>query len=254
MPGAALRALTRVRNAASEGLATAMGSNDLADASECGIGVREILSGDGTVRRRLMVHCDPRSEAVYVSNCAACERCIGFRPPNPGQSGTVLCRRFEGESTPPADAGMQAPVRAVMERNIVCVRPDVRVDTIAALLLEWGADGVPVVDEEGHPIGMVSWTDLLRERLDGATPPAVPGEAGGADPPVEAAAHATAGDVMTPLVFSVVESTELCRAAALMSAEGFQQLPVVMGDGSVGGLLSTRDVARWVGSSERSGK
>ena len=59
---------------------------------------------------------------------------------------------------------------------------------------------------------------------------------------------------MTPLVFSVVESTELSRAAALMSAEGFQQLPVVMGDGSVGGLLSTRDVARWVGSLERSRK
>lgn len=189
-----------------------------------------------------MVHCDPRSEAVYVSNCAACERCIGFRPPNLGQSGTVLCRHFEGESGPEADAGMQAPVRAVMERNIVCVRPDVRVATIAALLLEWGADGVPVVDEEGHPIGMISWTDLLRERLDEAAPPAGP---------VEAPAHTTAGDVMTPLVFSVVESTELSRAAALMSAEGFQQLPVVMGDGSVGGLLSTRDVARWVGSSER---
>lgn len=243
-----------MRHAASEGLTTTMGSNDPADANECGIGVREILSGDGTVRRRLMVHCDPRSEAVYVSNCAACERCIGFRPPAHGQSGTVLCRRFEGEPMPPVEAGMQAPVRAVMERNIVCVRPDVRVETIAALLLEWGADGVPVVDEEGHPIGMISWTDLLRERLDGTSAPAGPGEAGGGDLPSEAPTHATAGDVMTPLVFSVVESTELSRAAALMSAEGFEQLPVVMGDGSVGGLLSTRDVARWVGSSERSGK
>lgn len=245
MPGAALRRPTRVRTAASEGLATTMGSNDLADARECGIGVREILSGDGTVRRRLMVHCDPRSEAVYVSSCTACERCIGFRPPIQAQSGTVMCRCFEGESRSAVHAGMQAPVRAVMERNIVCVRPDVPVETIAALLLEWGADGVPVVDEEGHPIGMISWADLLRERLDGASP-----QAG----PVDDPAHTTAGDVMTPLVFSVVESTELSRAAALMSAEGFQQLPVVMGDGSVGGLLSTRDVARWVGSSERSKK
>jgi len=219
-----------------------MGSNELADARECGIGVREILSGDGTVRRRLMVHCDPRREAVYVSNCAACERCIGFRPPIQGQSGTVLCRCYEGESSRAADAGLQSPVRAVMERNIVCVRPDVPVETVAALLLEWGADGVPVVDEDGHPIGMISWTDLLRERFDGATPSAGP---------AQPSAHTTAGEVMTPLVFSVVESTELSRAVSLMSAEGFQQLPVVMGDGSVGGLLSTRDIVRWVGRSER---
>lgn len=234
--------------------ATAMNSNDPTDTVECGIGVREILSGDGAVKRRLMVHCDPRNEAVYVSNCAACERCIGFRPPAQGRSGTVMCRRFEGEATVPVEVGLRTPVRAVMERNIVCVRRDVSVETIAALLLEWGADGVPVVDEDGHPIGMISWTDLLREQLEAPSPPAEPGEASVADLAVEAPALSTAGDVMTPLVFSVVEGTELSRAAALMSAEGFQQLPVVMGDGSIGGLLSTRDVARWVGSMDRAGK
>jgi CBS domain-containing protein len=231
-----------------------MNSNDPTDTVECGIGVREILSGDGAVKRRMMVHCDPRNEAVYVSNCAACERCIGFRPPVQGQSGTVMCRRFEGEGTVTVEAGMRTPVRVVMERNIVCVRRDVSVETIAALLLEWGADGVPVVDEDGHPIGMISWTDLLREQLEAPSPPAEPGEASVADLALVAPSLSTAGDVMTPLVFSVVEGTELSRAAALMSAEGFQQLPVVMGDGSIGGLLSTRDVARWVGSLDRAGK
>lgn len=232
----------------------AMNSNDPTDTVECGIGVREILSGDGAVKRRLMVHCDPRNEAVYVSNCAACERCVGFLPPSQGQSGTVICRRFDGEATAPVEAGLRTPVREVMERNIVCVRRDVTVETIAALLLEWGADGVPVVDEDGHPIGMISWTDLLREHIEAAPPPAEPGEAGVDEHAAVAPAPPTAGDVMTPLVFSVVEGTELSRAAALMSAEGFQQLPVVMGDGSIAGLLSTRDVARWVGSMDRSGK
>ena len=231
-----------------------MNSNDPANTVECGIGVREILSGDGDVRRRLMVHCAPRNEAVYVSNCAACERCVGFRPPAQAQSGTVICRRFEGEARAPVEAGLRTPVREVMERNIVCVRRDVSVETIAALLLEWGADGVPVVDEDGHPSGLISWTDLLREPLDAPPAPVEPGEASVASPAVEAPALAMAGDVMTPLVFTVVEGTELSRAAALMSAEGFQQLPVVMGDGSIAGLLSTRDVARWVGSMDRSGK
>ena len=56
----------------------------------------------------------------------------------------------------------------------------------------------------------------------------------------------TAADVMTPVVFAVLEETELSRAAALMAVEGIGALPVVMADGSVGGLLTAVDVLRWI--------
>ena len=49
----------------------------------------------------------------------------------------------------------------------------------------------------------------------------------------EAGAGRTAADVMNPLVFSVMETTELSRAIGMMSDGGFHQVPVVMGDGTV---------------------
>lgn len=150
-------------------------------------------------------------------------------------------------------ADVRIPVRTVMGRNVVCVTADVSVETVAGLLVELGAGGVPVVDEDGHAIGMISATDLLRKR-PGADGRAAQGRdadlAGVADPTSRSpSACRTAGEMMTPCVFSVVESTELVRATALMASEGLDQLPVLMGDGSVGGMLSTRDVARWVAQS-----
>jgi CBS domain-containing protein len=214
-----------------------MSAEEPADEIECGIGVREILAGDGRVRRRLTVHCDPQREAVYVATCSVCHRCVGVRPPAPGEVGVVLCRRVSGdEPVDHAPGDPATPVRAVMERNVVCVAADVAVDTAAALLVELGASGVPVVDDDGHPIGMVSLADCLRARREGGA-----GDGAGR----------TVADVMTPMVFSVVESTELGRAAELLASGGFHQLPVVMGDGTVGGVISTQDLARWIARMDR---
>ena len=230
-------------------------SKDAGDTIECGIGVREVLAGDGSVKRRLTVHCSPRGEGVEVATCAVCARCVEVRLPAQGLRGFVLCHRLAtdaAEST--TDPGLRTPVSAVMERDIVCVLPEVTVEAVAALLLEWGVSGIPVVDESGHPIGMISSTDLLREHREfsgRATAEAVAEVGGDPTRPATTSVRPTAGAVMTPLVFSVVEDTALCRAAALMSTEGFHQVPVVLGDGSVGGLLSTRDVTRWVAQSER---
>jgi CBS domain-containing protein len=208
-----------------------MSSNDTLDTMECSIGVREILSGDGGVRRRLMVHCEPRHEAVYVATCTLCARCVGIRPPTDGLSGAVVCRSSdEDEPVVVGDQGMRTPVRAVMERDVACVTADVPVDALVALLVQRGASAAAVVDEDGHPIGIVSWSDCLRIRA---------GTAG-------ASAGRTAADVMSPLVFLVMETTELSRAIGMMSDGGFHQVPVVMGDGSVGGMLSTREVVRWM--------
>jgi CBS domain-containing protein len=208
-----------------------MSSNDTLDTMECGIGVREILSGDGGVKRRLVVHCEPQREAIYVATCTVCARCVGIRPPTEGLPGAVICRSSDADGPASVeDQGMRTPVRAVMERDVACVTADVPVDALVALLVQRGASAAAVVDEDGHPIGIVSWSDCLR------IPAGSPG----------AGAGRTAADVMTPLVFSVMETTELSRAIGMMSDGGFHQVPVVMGDGTVGGMLSTREVLRWM--------
>ena len=49
----------------------------------------------------------------------------------------------------------------VMSREVIAVRPDTPARAIATLLFKQGISAVPVVDESGSPIGMVSEGDLM---------------------------------------------------------------------------------------------
>jgi CBS domain-containing protein len=60
-------------------------------------------------------------------------------------------------------------VRDVMTRDVVCVSPDFALDALAALLSARGIQGAPVVDVDGVVIGVVSQTDLLRQRAGAET-------------------------------------------------------------------------------------
>ncbi|MDO9017936.1 MAG: CBS domain-containing protein [Deltaproteobacteria bacterium] len=184
------------------------------------VGVRETLSGDGTVHRHLTVQCELRKATVDVAECTGCERHVETIPREDGHAGVVRCRLPDAVAAPEAAPALRTLVGEVMERDVVCVTADVRVEVIATMLREWSATGVPVVDAAGRPIGTISGANLTGGRL--------------------------VGDVMTPLAFSIVEDIELVRAAAVMSGEGFHQLPVLLGDGSLAGLLSTCEVARRV--------
>ena len=131
------------------------------------------------------------------------------------------------------------PVHAVMSREVDCVTEDASVAQLHALLSEPGVTGVPVVDRAGHPRGFVTKGDLLRNPLRAH-------RRGASEPPGKGRDAVTAADVMTPVVFAVLEETELSRAAALMAAEGVAALTVVMADGTVAGLLTAVDVMRWI--------
>lgn len=207
-----------------------MSLHDVADTVRCPIGVREAVSGDGAVRRRALAHCDHRGEAVELMDCVDCGLRVGLRPRTARHAGFVECRRGECPSRPsPLSVERGAPVRLVMDRDVHCLRPDVSVDAAAVLLLEWHVGSVPVVDEGGRPVGVFSLADAM---------------VGGADAGGLATAGRSVGDIMSPLVFTVFENTELSRAVGVMSAVGLRQLPVVRGDGSVAGVLSLAAASR----------
>src|SRR5260370_9513398 len=52
--------------------------------------------------------------------------------------------------------------RDVMTRDVVSVTPDTPVRKIASLLVKHGIGAVPVIDNGGAPIGIVSEGDLIR--------------------------------------------------------------------------------------------
>lgn len=119
------------------------------------------------------------------------------------------------------------PVSQVMTRSVITVRLDDSVDHVARLFLERNISGAPVVDGDGHPVGVVSKTDLLRAEHERDT--------------VKVVEH-----VMTPLNFSLPESAPLSQAAALMAYEGFHRLTIVDATGAMVGVVSSLDILRWM--------
>lgn len=146
-----------------------------------------------------------------------------------------------------------AAVSTIMTRTVYCVQPQVGVDLLAKLFLDYGVSGFPVVDDAGHPVGVVSKTDLLRyvhdhgvemaERSDDEAD--ILAQLGGGFHAIDVDG-ATVRDMMMPIVFAVAADTPIAKAAALMAGENIHRLPVLDGDGAVCGILSSLDIVRWL--------
>jgi CBS domain-containing protein len=141
------------------------------------------------------------------------------------------------------------PVEAIMSSDVTCVRDDVSVEDLTALLLERGISGVPVVDDSGALIGVVSKTDVVREGFEsaGVEPlgQAVTRELGAGFHSLEIGQR-TVKDIMSGMNFALPEDATLSQACALMAYEGVHRVPVTGVDGSVVGILSSLDILRWV--------
>jgi CBS domain-containing protein len=119
-----------------------------------------------------------------------------------------------------------------MGGNVCCVRQDVSIQALASLLIEGGLSGVPVVDEGGEPIGVVSHAELVRHHHDSSK--------ASRQPP------STVGDIMTDVSFTLNEGASVSQAAALMALGSTHGIPVVDRSGQVVGVLSSLDVLYWL--------
>ena len=220
----------------------------------------QVLSGNGRATDRRTVRCPVHGRTVALDACLACAESGGVAVPGGALGAYAACRRAAGAAAaPPDDAGERletTPTWSAMSTQVVAVRPDVGLDVLAELLLDRVIGGVPVVDPEGRPIGMVSRTDLLDERFVATgTREALPAgvRRPGADPAerepgvhAQAAPCDTVADAMTRGTLAVPEDTPVSKAAALMAVRGIHRVLALSGDGRVVGVLTAGDVARWV--------
>lgn len=141
--------------------------------------------------------------------------------------------------------------RDVMTSEIVSVRHDVSVRDIAQLLLDKGISAVPVVDDRGAPIGMVSEGDLIgrgeaeREARRGWWLAIVSrGDRPNADffARIDTAKRA-ARDIMSAPIVAVSEETDVTEIARLLTAYRIKRVPVVQ-DGHIVGIVSRANLLR----------
>ena len=213
------------------------------------------------------VPCLRQGVDVSLEECARCPRMhhVGFQ--TRGRGAFVLCTADKAsgggtEREPPERPlrsailrrELQTPLARLMRHSVVCVRSDLSVEALTSLLLEQGLTGVAVVDAAGAPLGFVAKTDLLRYRDDhGETEEQDAGRSGTQDlghgMHGTELATATAGDIMTPMVFWLSDTASLSQAAALMAYEGIHDLVVLDQNNRVKGSVSSLDILRWLASS-----
>lgn len=217
------------------------------------IRVRTILLDGDTVESR-SVYCSSRGHSVPLAECQRCTYLRGVAIEEghiicdgPHETSPAVWRRLMKKLF--AQVAANTRVRDIMTRAVVCVTPDLSIDDVAELFLARNISGAPVVGKDGRPVGIVSKTDLVRERqegLDGIEVEPAPLADLGPGFHETRRARQTAGDVMMPLAFTLHESASVAKASALMTEEGIHRLPIVDDDGKVVGILSSLDLVRWV--------
>ena len=138
--------------------------------------------------------------------------------------------------------------RDIMSTKVVTVSPETSVRDIAALMVEKHVSGLPVLNDNGTLVGMISEGDLLRRPELGTEKHRRRWASffSGAD---EQAREFTkshglrAGDVMTAQVLHVSEDTSLGDVVNLMEKHRIKRLPVLR-DGKLVGIVSRVDLLR----------
>jgi len=139
-------------------------------------------------------------------------------------------------------------VRDVMTAHAYTVRPDQTLGEVARLMVEKDVRAMPVVDESGGLMGIITHKELLRHLVPEFVQRAKSGEfrapsrsqilRGSADPrqiPVR--------DVMARSVLCLSEDQALSDVASLMNSKDADRFPVVR-EGVVVGFLTRADLIR----------
>ncbi len=129
-------------------------------------------------------------------------------------------------------AGASLTVQEVMYPEVPVVPLEADLATIVAALVESGMRRLIVVDDERHPIGLISDSDVVT-RVGVVERKGVLRALGGAPTPASAA---NAQDLMSPQVLTAVSGTPLIEAAQKMLAQHRKWLVVVDEEGRTQGL------------------
>ncbi len=114
----------------------------------------------------------------------------------------------------------QMPVKEIMTKDVITVPSVMPVRDVANLLSESTISGVPVVDDGGRVLGVVSELDVVSRQ------------------------GATAADIMSKQVISVTEDTDVDEVLHLFLNQRIRRVPVLSGGQHLVGIVSRSDLVR----------
>jgi len=153
---------------------------------------------------------------------------------------------------------MTKMVADVMTANPITATPEMPLTEVIQILAERRITGLPVVDQTGKLVGVISETDLMWQE-SGVTPPAYimlldsviylenPARY---ERDLHKALGQTVGEVMTRDPLTITPDQPLRDAARLMHESNVQRLPVLDQDGKVVGILTRGDIVRMMAAGQ----
>jgi CBS domain-containing protein len=139
-------------------------------------------------------------------------------------------------------------VRDAMTHSVVSIRRSTPLKEVAQVLIDNGIGGVPVVDQDGAVLGVVSEADLLVKEQGAGAIRHRPlarffGESRETRSQLVKLAATTADQAMTAPAITIAPGRPIHEAAAIMTARRVNRLPVVE-DGRLVGIISRADLVR----------
>jgi CBS domain-containing protein len=133
-----------------------------------------------------------------------------------------------------------------MTRNVVTVRVETPLKLVAEQLVQHAISGMPVVDEAGEVVGVISEADLIVKESGARPTPA--GRIASLLNPTDAAAQSKldariAGEAMTAPPITIAPFQSTAAAAEEMLRAGINRLPVVR-NGQLVGIVTRADLVR----------
>jgi CBS domain-containing protein len=147
---------------------------------------------------------------------------------------------------------MPKTVADVMTRDPLTVTPETPLTEVIRMISERKISGLPVVDDTGKLVGVISETDLMWRETGVKQPPYImlldsviylenPGQY---ERDLHKALGQTVKEVMSQKPITVTPEKSLREAAQLMHDHKIHRLPVLDAEGQVVGILTRGDVIR----------
>jgi CBS domain-containing protein len=139
-----------------------------------------------------------------------------------------------GRPVPAPTIADLVPITDIMKRDVTCATRDLHVPALVRLMVEHRIGCMPVVDEAGHPVGMVTKLDVVEQLL--AMEPS--------------ADRGTAHELMMPIAITLGPRATVAHAATLMACEDIHHVPIVDDLGRLIGIVSSMDLVRWLAEND----
>lgn len=142
-------------------------------------------------------------------------------------------------------------VREIMQTEVVTVRPDATVGDLADILAKNKVSGVPVVDDQGGVLGMVSEADIILQDADLHFPYYIQflesviylQSVRKFEERFRKAFGSKVTEVMSEEVVAISPDASVREAATIMADRNINRLPVTE-DGKLVGIVTRGDIVR----------